>query len=69
MEMNRNRLLKIAYIALATFAGTTFMKAENNGLPAEGYIGRSEIRIQDGRMTPEALLGGACARFAKPRDR
>ena len=63
--MNRNRLLKIAYIALATFAGTTFMKAENNGLPAEGYIGRSEIRIQDGRMTPEALL--AFGRLSDPQ--
>ena len=65
MGMNRNRLLKIAYIALATFAGTTFMKAENNGLPAEGYIGRSEIRIQDGRMTPEALL--AFGRLSDPQ--
>ena len=55
MEMNRNRLLKIAYIALATFAGTTFMKAENNGLPAEGYIGKSDIVIENGKMTPEAL--------------
>jgi len=42
-----------------------FMKNGNETLSSEGYIGRSEIVIEDGKMGPEALL--AFGRLSDPQ--
>ena len=42
-----------------------FMKTESNGISSEGYIGRSGIVIEDGVMSPEALL--AFGRLSDPQ--
>lgn len=36
-----------------------------NGISSEGYVGKSDIVIEDGRMTPEALL--AFGRLSDPQ--
>ena len=41
------------------------MDAQTKGFPTEGYIGKSEIVIEDGKMTPEALL--AFGRLSDPQ--
>ena len=59
-------MVKKSILLIALALGTiSFMKAENKGFPVDGYIGRSEIMIQDGRMTPEALL--AFGRLSDPQ--
>ncbi len=51
-------------IALTAMALTSCSMNET-GLSSEGYIGKSEIQIADGRMTPEALL--AFGRISDPQ--
>ena len=63
--MKKNGLFKLAVLTAAAFGTMTTMKAENTGFPTEGYIGKSEIKIEDGRMTPEALL--AFGRMSDPQ--
>ena len=55
-------LLTLTAIAAGTFA---YMKQDNSILSSEGYIGRSGIVIEDGKMTPEALL--AFGRLSDPQ--
>ena len=51
-------------IAAGILALTSCTMTEN-GINSEGYIGKSEIVIEDGRMTPEALL--AFGRLSDPQ--
>ncbi|MBQ8484047.1 MAG: S9 family peptidase [Bacteroidales bacterium] len=55
-------LLMLAAIAIGILL---FMKNGNETLSSEGYIGRSEIVIEDGKMGPEALL--AFGRLSDPQ--
>ena len=58
-----NRTIKTA-IAAGILALTSCTMTEN-GINSEGYIGKSDIVIEDGRMTPEALL--AFGRLSDPQ--
>ena len=58
-----NRTFKTA-IAAGILALTSCTMTEN-GINSEGYIGKSDIVIEDGRMTPEALL--AFGRLSDPQ--
>ena len=45
---------KMLTLAMAVFS---LLACKNESMkPQEGYIGPSDIRIEDGRMTPEVLL-------------
>ena len=57
----------VTFCALAGIAVGTilFMKRENDTTMDDGFIGRSEIVIEDGKMTPEALL--AFGRLSDPQ--
>ena len=57
----------VGTVVLATVAIglLMFMKKESKGISSEGYISRSEIVIEDGKMTPEALL--AFGRMSDPQ--
>ena len=64
MKLLRNTAAIIVLAALS--AGIViFMKKGNETLSSEGYIGKSCISIEDGRMTPEALL--ALGRLSDPQ--
>ena len=64
MKLLRNTAAIIVLAALS--AGIViFMKKGNETLSSEGYIGKSCINIEDGRMTPEALL--ALGRLSDPQ--
>ena len=52
----------LAAVAIGLFM---FMKKEKIELSSEGYIGRSEIVIEDGKMSPETLL--AFGRMSDPQ--
>ena len=52
----------LAAVAIGLFM---FMKKEKIELSSEGYIGKSEIAIEDGKMSPEALL--AFGRMSDPQ--
>ena len=56
---------KLIFIVAIAFGTIISMKAEKNGFPAEGYIGKSDIVIENGKMTPEALL--AFGRLSDPQ--
>ncbi len=58
-----NRFTKTA-IGLTVLALTSCTMNET-GIPTEGYIGKSDIVIENGRMTPEALL--AFGRLSDPQ--
>ena len=58
-----NRTFKTA-LAAGILALTSCTMTEN-GINSEGYIGKSDIVIEDGRMTPEALL--AFGRLSDPQ--
>ena len=57
----------VSTVVLATVAIglLMFMKKESKGISSEGYISRSEIVIEDGKMTPEVLL--AFGRMSDPQ--
>ena len=63
--MNRNRLFRSVILLGTTLVSTFAMDAQTKGFPTEGYIGKSEIVIEDGKMTPEALL--AFGRLSDPQ--
>ena len=64
MKSLRNTAALILLAALS--AGVIiYMKKGNETLSSEGYIGKSCITIEDGRMTPEALL--ALGRLSDPQ--
>ncbi len=61
-----SKVLAGTAVLVAVAAGIlTMMKKEKVEFPAEGYIGRSEIVIKDGHMSPEALL--AFGRLSDPQ--
>ncbi len=62
--MNKSTKTAIALTTLAALALTSCNMKET-GLPTEGYIGRTEIKIENGHMTPEALL--AFGRISDPQ--
>ena len=57
----------VTFCALAGIAVGTilFMKKDNDKTNDDGFIGRSEIVIEDGKMTPEVLL--AFGRLSDPQ--
>ena len=63
--MNRNRLIRSVILLGMTLVSTFAMDAQTKGFPTEGYIGKSEIVIEDGKMSPEALL--AFGRMSDPQ--
>ncbi|MBR4299555.1 MAG: S9 family peptidase [Bacteroidales bacterium] len=64
MKSLRNTAALILLAALS--AGIIiYMKKGNETLSSEGYIGKSSISIENGRMTPEALL--ALGRLSDPQ--
>ena len=56
---------KILILAAIAAGIIIFMKKDRNIISSEGFIGRSEIVIEDGKMTPEALL--AFGRLSDPQ--
>ena len=46
------------YVVLAAIATGTFifMNEEKKTLDSKGFVGRNEITVEDGKMTPEVLL-------------
>ena len=52
----------LAAIVIGLFC---FMKMERHEISSEGYIGRSTIAVEDGKMGPEALL--AFGRMSDPQ--
>ena len=57
----------VSFAALAVIATgiLIFMKNGKNDLSSEGYIGRSTITVEDGKMSPEVLL--AFGRLSDPQ--
>ena len=55
------------YVVLAAIATGTFifMNEEKKTLDSKGFVGRNEITVEDGRMTPEVLL--ALGRLSDPQ--
>lgn len=62
---NTKRTASILVLAAIAIGIVLFMKNGNETLSSEGYIGRSEIVIEDGKMGPEALL--AMGRLSDPQ--
>ena len=56
---------RIIFLVAITFGMTFTMKAQTKGFPTEGYIGRSEITVENGHMSPEVLL--AFGRLSDPQ--
>ena len=59
------KVLKFAALAAIAIGVFWFMKKDRNEISSEGYIGRSGIVIEDGKMSPEALL--AFGRMSDPQ--
>ena len=59
------KIVSISALAAVVIGLFMFMKTEKIELSSEGYIGRSEIVIEDGKMSPEALL--AFGRMSDPQ--
>ena len=56
---------RIIFLVAITLGMTFTMKAQTKGFPTEGYIGRSEITVENGHMSPEVLL--AFGRLSDPQ--
>ena len=59
------KVLKFAALAAIAIGVFWFMKKDRHEISSEGYIGRSGIVIEDGKMSPEALL--ALGRMSDPQ--
>ena len=59
------KFVSLLVLAAVTISIFTLMKDSRNGISSEGYIGKSDITITDGVMTPEALL--AFGRLSDPQ--
>ena len=55
----------VAVLATGILATTSCTMTENDAISSEGYIARSEIKIEEGHMTPEVLL--AFGRLSDPQ--
>ena len=62
---NGVRTISFAALFAVAIGVVMIMKKENNEIPAEGYIGKSEIAVENGKMTPEVLL--AFGRLSDPQ--
>ena len=52
---NGVRTISFAALLAVAIGVVMIMKKENSEIPAEGYIGKSEIVVENGKMTPEVL--------------
>ena len=59
------KVVSFAALAVIAIGILMFMKKEKVEFSSEGYIGRSEIVVADGKMGPEALL--ALGRMSDPQ--
>ena len=59
------KVLGFAALAAVAIGLFMFMKGEKQEISSEGYIGRSDIAVADGKMGPEALL--AFGRMSDPQ--
>ena len=59
------KIVSFGALAVIAIGILMFMKKENTEISNDGYIGKSEITLQDGKMTPEALL--ALGRMSDPQ--
>ena len=59
------RIASFCTLAVLAIGIIIFMKKGEDTINSEGYIGRSDISITDGHMTPEALL--AFGRLSDPQ--
>ena len=59
------KVLKFAALAAIAIGVFWFMKKERHEISSEGYIGKSDIAVADGKMSPEALL--ALGRMSDPQ--
>ena len=57
------RIASLLALAATAIGILMFMKKEENQISSDGYIGKSNIVIEDGKMSPEALLA-----FGRPSD-
>lgn len=62
---NGVRTISFAALLAVAIGVVMIMKKENSEIPAEGYIGKSEIVVENGKMTPEVLL--AFGRLSDPQ--
>ena len=63
--MNILNKTAVAILATGILATTSCTMTENDAISSEGYIARSEIKIEEGHMTPEVLL--AFGRLSDPQ--
>ena len=59
------RIASLLALAATAIGILMFMKKEENQISSDGYIGKSNIVIEDGKMSPEALL--AFGRLSDPQ--
>ena len=59
------KIVSFAALALISIGILLFMKSGKNDLSSEGYIGRSTITVEEGKMSPEVLL--AFGRLSDPQ--
>ena len=59
------RIASLLALAATAIGILMFMKKEENQISSDGYIGKSGIVIEDGKMSPEALL--AFGRMSDPQ--
>ncbi len=65
MKKNVKRICGFAFLIGVAAGILLIMTREKNGLSEEGYIGRSSLTIEDGKMSPEVLL--AFGRLSDPQ--
>ena len=59
------KIVSFVVLAVIAIGVLIFMKKDRNELSSEGYIGRSTITVEDGKMSPEVLL--AFGRLSDPQ--
>ena len=59
------KIVSFAALALISIGILIFMKNGKNDLSSEGYVGKSTITVDDGKMSPEVLL--AFGRLSDPQ--
>ena len=59
------KIIRFAALAAVAIGLFIFMKKERHEISSEGFVGKSDIEIADGKMNPEALL--AFGRMSDPQ--